>query len=152
MLVDPETQSEEDAEILQAVQGVRHIILVFTKADLRPEDKNVWSTGGLRVDAAVSVSAQTGYHLDLLSRAVERLFPMDEAPAGEILTNARQADAVQRALTSLGAARQAMGSGCTPDAVLTETELAMEALGELSGKTVREDITGRIFERFCVGK
>jgi len=28
----------------------------------------------------------------------------------------------------------------------------MAALGELSGKTVREDITSRIFERFCVGK
>ena len=40
----------------------------------------------------------------------------------------------------------------TPDAVLVEVEEAMAALGELSGKTVREDITSRIFERFCVGK
>ena len=39
-----------------------------------------------------------------------------------------------------------------PDAVLTETEEAMSALGELSGRTVRADITDRIFERFCVGK
>ena len=29
---------------------------------------------------------------------------------------------------------------------------ALEALGELTGRTVREDITNRIFERFCVGK
>ena len=152
VLVDPETQNEDDWEILRAVQEVRHIILVFTKADLRREDNSVYSTGGLRVDAAVSVSAQTGYHLDLLSDAVERLFPALEAPAGEILTNVRQAEAVQRALQSLQAAAQAMAHGCTPDVVLTETELAMEALGELSGKTVREDITGRIFERFCVGK
>ena len=39
-----------------------------------------------------------------------------------------------------------------PDAVLTESEEAMAALGELSGKTVREDITEQIFARFCVGK
>ena len=43
-------------------------------------------------------------------------------------------------------------SGCTPDIVLTEAEGAMSALGELSGRTVREDVTNRIFERFCVEK
>ena len=42
--------------------------------------------------------------------------------------------------------------GLTPDAVLTDVEEAMEAMGEVTGATVREDITSRIFERFCVGK
>ena len=42
--------------------------------------------------------------------------------------------------------------GLTPDAVLTDVEEAMEAMGEVTGATVREDITARIFERFCVGK
>ena len=37
-------------------------------------------------------------------------------------------------------------------AVLTDVEQAMEAMGEITGATVREDITARIFERFCVGK
>ena len=40
----------------------------------------------------------------------------------------------------------------TPDLVLTDVEAAMEAMGEVTGATVREDITERIFERFCVGK
>ena len=42
--------------------------------------------------------------------------------------------------------------GQTPDAVLTDVEAAMEAMGEVTGAIVREDITARIFERFCVGK
>ena len=42
--------------------------------------------------------------------------------------------------------------GQTPDAVLTDIEEAMQAMGEVTGATVREDITARIFERFCVGK
>ena len=45
-----------------------------------------------------------------------------------------------------------MEDGCTPDIVLTESETAMAALGELSGKSLREDVTDRIFRRFCVGK
>ena len=40
----------------------------------------------------------------------------------------------------------------TPDAVLTEAEEAMAAIGELTGVSIREDITNRIFARFCVGK
>ena len=40
----------------------------------------------------------------------------------------------------------------TPDLVLSDVEAAMEAMGEVTGATVREDITARIFERFCVGK
>ncbi len=100
----------------------------------------------------ISISAKTGAGLAELEAAVERLFPSPEVPAGDILTNARHADAVGRALRSVRAAREAMESGVTPDAVLTVTEEAMEALGELTGRTVREDITNRIFARFCVGK
>ena len=37
-------------------------------------------------------------------------------------------------------------------AVLVDLEAAMRALGEVTGRTMREDITNRIFERFCVGK
>jgi len=40
----------------------------------------------------------------------------------------------------------------TPDAVLVDVEAAMEALGEITGQTMREEITNRIFSRFCVGK
>ena len=49
-------------------------------------------------------------------------------------------------------AREALEAGVTPDALLTDVEEALEALGELTGQSVREDITDRIFSRFCVGK
>ena len=35
---------------------------------------------------------------------------------------------------------------------IRDVEQAMEAMGEITGATIREDITARIFERFCVGK
>ena len=57
-----------------------------------------------------------------------------------------------RALDAVTAARQALESGMTPDVVLTDAEEAMEALGELTGRTVREDLVETIFSRFCVGK
>lgn len=53
---------------------------------------------------------------------------------------------------SVDSAVQSLRAGMTPDAVLVDLESAMDALGEVTGRTMREDITNRIFERFCVGK
>lgn len=150
VLVDPGAEGEDWAA-LGAAQGAEHIVLVLTKSDLYPA-AGLTPPPGLRADARVSVSSKTGAGLEKLAEAVDGFFPPWDAPAGEILTNARQADAVSRALGSLRAARGALLSGEMPDAVLTESEAAMSALGELTGRTVREDITARIFERFCVGK
>ena len=61
-------------------------------------------------------------------------------------------EAVRRALESVRAAKEALLGGMTPDVVLTEVEQAQTALGELTGRTAREDMVARIFERFCVGK
>ena len=139
--------NEEDKAILRAAERCPRAVLVFSKSDL---EQRVEPPKTLL--PCVTLSARTGQGLDELERVIRALFPLPAVPAGEILTNARQADAVRRALESLRAARAAMERGCTPDIVLTECENAMSALGELSGRSVREDVTARIFERFCVGK
>lgn len=64
----------------------------------------------------------TGEGLEKLTEVIKTLFPMPDAPAGEILTNARQAEAVDRALAAMTAAYDALLQGCTPDIVLTEAE------------------------------
>ena len=139
--------TDEDMEIICAAERARKGLVVLSKADLGhvcppPETKL----------PCVTVSSVTGQGLDELEAAIKALFPLPQVPAGEILTNARQAEAISRALESMDAAFAAMSEGCTPDIVLTETEEAMSAIGELTGRSVREDVTNRIFERFCVGK
>jgi len=137
----------EDLALLRETEKRPHAVLVVSKSDL-----------GTVVELpetslpVVVLSARTGEGLNELEKVIRELFPLPAVPAGEILTNARQAEAVSRALESLRAALRAMEEGYTPDIVLTETETAMAALGELSGRYVREDVTDRIFRRFCVGK
>ena len=139
--------SDEDLALLREAEKRPRAVLVVSKSDLGtvaelPETSL----------PVVVLSARTGEGLDELEKVIRALFPMPAVPAGEILTNARQAEAVSRALESLRAALSAMEEGRTPDIVLTESEAAMAALGELSGRSVREDVTDRIFRRFCVGK
>ena len=139
--------TDEDMEIIHAAEHARKGLVVLSKADLGhvcPPPETVLP--------CVTVSSVTGQGLDELEAAIKALFPLPQVPAGEILTNARQAEAISRALESMDAAFAAMNDGCTPDIVLTETEGAMSAIGELTGRSVREDVTNRIFERFCVGK
>ena len=144
-----EPLSDADAETLSAARAAKRAICVINKCDLPRALETAELTG---FDAVVSLSARTGEGLDALADAVAELFPAPAAPAGEILTNARQAEAVGRALSALDAAREVLAAGLTPDAVLTEAEDALAALAELTGRSVRDDVTERIFSRFCVGK
>lgn len=137
----------EERQLLSAAEAAPHALVVMSKSDLERRH------GSLDTSLpVVTVSAVNGEGLRDLEERIRHIFPMPEVPAGEILTNARQAEAVSRALESMRAALDAMALCATPDIVLTETEGAMSALGELTGRVVREDVTNRIFERFCVGK
>ena len=144
-----EPLSEADAETLAAARDAKRAVCVLNKADL-PQALDAGEFSGF--GAVVRLSARTGEGLGELAEVIAALFPAPEAPAGEILTNARQAEAVQRALAALDAACETLAAGFTPDAVLTEAEEALDALAELTGRSVRDDVTERIFSRFCVGK
>ena len=78
--------------------------------------------------------------------------PGSPEEAGSLLTDHRQEEAASRALAAVRRAREALEGGLTPDAVLTDAEEALDAVGELTGRTAREEIVQRIFSRFCVGK
>lgn len=144
----------EDEAVLKQAGRCRHWILVWSKCDLPMADgvRCVEFVPGAAPAAIVSVSSVTGEGLDELEAAVAELFPAGDAPAGGVLTNARQEEAVSRARDAVRRALEALEIGLTPDAALTDVEEALSALGELTGKTVREDIVSRIFARFCVGK
>lgn len=139
--------AEADREVLAMAEKAPKAVVVLSKKDISQQSAVIET-----LLPVVSLSSVTGEGIDELEREIERLFPMPDVPAGEILTNSRQADAVKRAADYMRSAQGAMHAGATPDIVLTETEGAMSALGELSGRTVREDVTNNIFRRFCVGK
>lgn len=140
----------DEERALLAELGDRAVV-VRSKAD-RPA---AWDA--LPGGETVAVSARTGAGLDALEAVLGRrgaaLLPVARAgEQGLMLTNARQTDAVRRALEAVRRAEEGLGAGLPPDLLLTDVEDALAALGELTGRTVREDVTDRIFSRFCVGK
>ena len=148
---------EAQARLLnQVAQTGKPWLCIESKLDLT--GPHAFSLGLIQKDAnnpaaCLCVSSATGQGLDRLGEAVAALFPAgDPGEAGSLLTDRRQEDAARRALEAVRRAREALEEGFTPDAVLTDAEEALDALGELTGRTAREEIVERIFSRFCVGK
>lgn len=140
--------TDEDNAIIELCADHENAVALINKTDLGqkvlPSD--------LPFMNIVEVCANTGTGLEQFADVVDTLFTSDTPCDGSILTNVRQFDAIRRAYGSMLSALQGLKLGLTPDAVLTDVEEAMNAMGEVTGATVREDITARIFERFCVGK
>lgn len=140
--------TQEDRQIIDICMDAPNSIALINKADLgsrvQPSD--------LPFTTVIYICAKTGEGLELLADAVDLMFAGSSPCDGSILTNARQFDAIRRAYDAIMSSLVGLKFGLTPDAVLTDVEEAMEAMGEVTGATVREDITARIFERFCVGK
>ena len=146
--------TQEDEEILRLAARCPRWIFVVNKEDLLPGEARIPALpeGLPAPGAAVCLSALTGAGLDALEQAVAALFPEGDIPEGSILTNERQEHAARRAAQAVQRAREALEAGFTPDAILTDVEEALDALGELTGRTAREEIVSGIFSRFCVGK
>ena len=144
----------EDLEVLRLAAESPRWIAVFSKCDLwDTRARSVGIVGSPAPAASVTLSSVTGEGLDELEAAVAALFPAgDPKEAGSLLTDQRQEEAVRRAQDAVRRAQDALNSGLTPDAVLTDAEEALDALGELTGRTAKEEIVSRIFSRFCVGK
>ena len=140
--------TQEDRDIIALCMDVPNAIALINKSDL---GKTV-QPGELPFMTILPVSIKEGTGLELLPDVLEEMFGGGMPCDGSILTNARQYDACRRAYEAMLESLKGLKLGQTPDAVLTDVETAMEAMGEVTGATVREDITARIFERFCVGK
>ena len=140
--------SDEDRAVMDICLEHPNAIALINKSDL----KRTVQPSDLPFMTVIYVCAKTGEGLDLLAGVVDDMFEQSTPCDGSILTNTRQFDAVRRAYEGILSGLKGLKIGLTPDAVLTDVESAMEAMGEVTGATVRDDITARIFQRFCVGK
>ena len=142
--------TDEDMFVIKQVRKANNGVILLNKSD---KDRAVINMDAFHGIKLYEVSAKTGDGIDEFCKAVEEMFVGGpKGRTGEIITNARQAGAIGAAVEGIASAKAAMEEGLTPDCVLVGVEQAMMNIGEISGKTIREDITARIFERFCVGK
>ncbi len=133
--------------VFDAAADAPAAIAILNKSDLPAR----LTPSDLPFELVVPLSAKTGEGLALLEDAVAALYPDGASCGGELLTNARQAAALDRAGEALVRSLSSMGR-VTPDAALLDREEALDALGEITGQSARQEITDQLFSRFCIGK
>jgi tRNA modification GTPase len=105
-------------------------------------------------DNAVGISAASGEGMDSLMKLVDEKFTDGEIDLSydAVVADARQYASLLQASESLGAVVDEMQAGYELDVCCIDAEGAMNALGEINGHHVGEDIVSSIFHKFCVGK
>ena len=138
-----EAMAEADLVMVVSCGGpvleVPGALLVQSKCDLDTQ-----TSGGIRT------SAKTGEGIAELRAAI--LARLGSAGEGEMITNLRQFSALTAAVQSLQAAAAALRNNIPHEMLLLNLYAALAALDELTGATGSEEILGRIFSEFCIGK
>ncbi len=142
----------EDDVILNEIIDLPHLI-VFNKSDL--VTVNVAEQSCLCRDEhlCIRISAKTGDGIERLRDALTMPFiESDTRDAGLLITDARHFDLLQRTRDALRSSIELLEQRASEELVLLGLYNALHLLGEITGETTSDDVLGRIFATFCIGK
>jgi len=155
----------EDEKFLNAFTGKKKI-LVRNKMDL-PVKLVLSAKVGLAVPGeprhdgdiapylfAVDVSCATGQGIEMLKDAVKELIWFGEinAEMSQVMINSRHQDALNRARAATQRTIDALRNDATLELAALDLRIAVNAIGEIVGKTATENLLDSIFSQFCIGK
>jgi tRNA modification GTPase len=100
----------------------------------------------------IQVSARTGAGLDLLRAHLKDVLGYRPPESGAFSARRRHVDALRRAHAHAASARAQLQARTGTELVAEELKLAHDALGEITGRFTSDDLLGRIFASFCIGK
>ena len=140
--------TEEDRAIMQRVEG-KSVVAVGNKSDLPMRA----SLADLPWDP-VKTSMTTGQGLEALQERMVATVLGGRAVTSDALlvSNPRHKTALEKAQEHLAQAEDSLLKGMPDDFVTIDLTSALNALGEITGETVTEELLETIFSRFCIGK
>jgi tRNA modification GTPase len=136
-------QSADAAPESWAPPGDIPRIAVWTKADVHPPPRN-WQ--------GVVTSTAAGTGLDGLKHAVAAHLEANRLTESPMSTSARCHETLVRAARHLAAAARTFQDRGGDELVAIDLRAALDDLGQVVGAVVSDDVLGRIFARFCIGK
>ncbi len=151
MMVDDRNGiTDADRSILEQFPEGLGLTIVRNKIDLSEHKPD------LRLQeqhTEISLSATTGQGLELLREHLKQCVGYQITSAeGEFTARRRHLDALQRANQSLLHARTQLGENRAGELAAEELRQAQQALSEITGEFSSDDLLGKIFADFCIGK
>jgi tRNA modification GTPase len=151
MVIDGSEKLEAGDWEIEKLVGNKPALLVINKNDLTsvaaPADF-------LPAARRIRISALAGEGIEALEEAIVELVAGGSVILADtpLVSNPRHKALLQHALSHTQAAIAAQQAGLSPDLVSIDVRAAVDALGEITGETVTEDLLDTIFSKFCIGK
>ncbi|MDH3336638.1 MAG: tRNA uridine-5-carboxymethylaminomethyl(34) synthesis GTPase MnmE [Gammaproteobacteria bacterium] len=143
-----DASDSDDAAMGEEVPDGAKVTVVRNKIDLTGEEPGAASDGA----AVINLSAKTGAGIDALRERLRALAGYENLGEGAFTARKRHIDALSRAAAHFVAGCAALDESRAGELLAEELRLAHEALGEITGAMSSDDLLGRIFADFCIGK
>lgn len=153
-VVDSSTELDEnDDRIMEMISGRKSIVLQ-NKTDLQTVTTEKMLREKLPNHRIIPISAKECSGIEELERCLKEMFYQGEISFNDqvFITNIRQKNLLINALESLKQVDNSIQMGMPEDFFSIDLMSAYEALGEITGEKVGEDLVNEIFSKFCMGK
>jgi len=138
----------EDQEIIGALPPELPVTVLYNKIDLTGQTPAEDELDGV---PSVWLSAKTGEGLDLLKEHLKQAAGFQQTGEGGFSARRRHLDALDRAGEHLDEAEVHVEARAG-ELLAEELRLAQLCLSEITGEFTSEDLLGKIFSSFCIGK
>jgi len=143
----PPTHSELAKELASLPSDVA-VTLLYNKVDLVNATPSITSD----TPPALYLSAHTQAGIDLLRQHLKDAMGLQETSATTFSARRRHLDALHRTQDNIVAAIQVLNERRAGELMAEELRQAQQHLGEITGEFTSDDLLGKIFASFCIGK
>lgn len=147
--VDSNDPNEIWPEFMSQLTAQDHLTLVRNKVDLTKESTGYEEVNGLPV---ISLSAKTNDGVEALTTHLKSVMGFDSTTEGGFIARRRHIEALQKANRFLEAGFEQLHGYGAGELLAEDLKEAQEALSEITGAFTSDDLLGRIFSSFCIGK
>jgi len=145
---------KDDIEVLKQIGNTKAVI-ALNKSDLELKITENDLISHIPKDRIVKTSAKFATGIEELKDTILELLTKESrrSEGNEVvLTELRHKLALERSIESLRSFLKAMEASESPEFLALDLRVALDSLGEITGEVTTEDILGRIFSKFCIGK
>ena len=146
-----EFDTDEEALRNQLLKAGPPVTVVYNKMDLLENSPKTPVEGKHDIDY-LFVSAQTGQGLEQLKRHLKESVGYQASVEGQFMARRRHLEALEIARQHLEQGAAQLEEFVAGELLAEELRLAQQALGEITGVVSADDLLGKIFSSFCIGK
>jgi tRNA modification GTPase len=147
-VLDSNSDEQFPEEISQKLTEATGLSIVFNKTDLSAEQNRIVEKEDR---TEIFLSAKTGQGIELLRQHLKQSMGYERHTEGQFIARRRHIAAINNASNHLNEAKQCLQNN-KGELLAEELKLAQQELSSITGEFTSDDLLGRIFSDFCIGK